>query len=213
MIKITCISDLHGFEPELPGGDLLIIGGDLTAWDFEEQYTRFFKWAIEQEYEKIVVIAGNHDGDLEAYIDQNYEGHDFNQISYLRDKAISWRGLSIYGSPWTPDFCNWYWMKPRNEMKMVWDKIPDCTDILVTHGPPMDILDEADPDNRRIGCYHLKEAIERINPKLHVFGHIHGGYGEIIHKNGQHDIHCVNASIMNEQYKPLNKPINLEFCP
>ncbi len=30
---IDCISDLHGFKPNLNGGDLLIIGGDLTARD------------------------------------------------------------------------------------------------------------------------------------------------------------------------------------
>jgi hypothetical protein len=32
-VIIDCISDLHGNEPKLPGGDILIIAGDMTARD------------------------------------------------------------------------------------------------------------------------------------------------------------------------------------
>ena len=41
MISITCISDLHGFQPSLPGGDLLLIAGDLTARNTFDEYERF----------------------------------------------------------------------------------------------------------------------------------------------------------------------------
>ena len=60
------------------------------------------------------------------------------------------------------------------------DPIPENTDILVTHGPPQgfhDEVDEAYSGPQNVGCPHLRRAIERIRPRLHVFGHIHEGHG------------------------------------
>ncbi len=63
---IDCIADLHGFYPsDLPGGDLLIIAGDLTATDTQKQHLEFVDWLYKQKYEKKVWIAGNHDNFLQ----------------------------------------------------------------------------------------------------------------------------------------------------
>lgn len=59
---IDCIADLHGFYPELEGGDLLIVAGDLTSRDEHGQYLRFFHWIANLNYKKKILIAGNHDG-------------------------------------------------------------------------------------------------------------------------------------------------------
>jgi len=38
----------------------------------------------------------------------------------------------------TPEFCEWGFMKARGEpIQEIWNKIPDQTDILITHGPPL----------------------------------------------------------------------------
>lgn len=38
----------------------------------------------------------------------------------------------------TPEFCEWGFMKARGKpIQEIWDKIPDETDILITHGPPL----------------------------------------------------------------------------
>lgn len=58
---VDCISDLHGFYPELEGGHLLIVAGDLTANDTLEQHLKFIKWCVSLPYSKIIFIAGNHD--------------------------------------------------------------------------------------------------------------------------------------------------------
>lgn len=53
--------------------------------------------------------------------------------------------------------------------------IPDDVDVLVTHNPPKWHCDIA--GNGGLGCeYELKECW-RVKPTLHVFGHVHGGYG------------------------------------
>ncbi len=45
---IDCIADLHGYYPNLDGGDLLIVAGDLTANDKSHQYIEFYKWIQKQ---------------------------------------------------------------------------------------------------------------------------------------------------------------------
>lgn len=214
-MKITCISDLHGFYPELPGGDLLIVAGDLTAND--KDYGLFQMWLFQQDYRKIVVIAGNHDGYLEK--EPNIFDHP---ICYLCDSGTEFEGLKIWGSPYTPEFGNWHFMKKRGqEMKEVWDKIPKDVDILITHGPPYGIMDKVFtggttyhsarvPTYDSVGCEELRQRLygESIKPKLHIFGHIHEGYGtcQMLDFPG---VTFVNASIMNEHYQPVNKPINI----
>ena len=63
---IDCISDLHGYHPELKGGDILLIAGDLTASDKAYQHDAFMEWLIEQDYRYKIYIAGNHDNYLKC---------------------------------------------------------------------------------------------------------------------------------------------------
>jgi len=108
-------------------------------------------------------------------------------------------------------------MKNRGaDIKEMWDLIPEDIDILVTHGPPFGILDQVKYSNKAqdgkfAGCEELRTAIERIQPKLHVFGHVHEGYGKLILKCTPRDVICVNASIMDEEYHPVNLPIRIEL--
>lgn len=215
---IDCISDLHGAQPHLEGGDLLIIAGDLTARDTYDEYLEFQRWANKLDYSEIIIIAGNHEGLI-----QNTDiVYDFlYEFTYLQDSGTKFDGLKIWGSPWTLPFCDWHFMLPPDEIKKKWDLIPDDTDILVTHGPPFYVLDsihvhEFDlqrmqkcESTKYLGCRHLREALDRVKPKLHVFGHIHGGYGQCLYKHQGPNTICVNAAIMNERYEPVNKPIRV----
>lgn len=56
--------------------------------------------------------------------------------------------------------------------------IPDFpgVDVLMTHGPPMGILDKTSR-NEPVGCEHLLRAARRCKPRLHCFGHIHEAWG------------------------------------
>lgn len=194
---IDCISDLHGEQPMLPGGDLLIVAGDLTAGDSECEHALFDYWLNDQPYSKKVVIAGNHDNVLA-------EGRlKFQFCDYLCDSGTEFEGLKIWGSPWTHKFsgvnphCTAF-MISEEELAKKWTLIPDNTDILVTHSPPNGIMDRTTGSRMHVGSPSLKEHVmDRIKPKLHVFGHIHEWGGFKI-KEGMTEF--VNASVMNEDY-------------
>lgn len=218
-MKIDCISDLHGYYPKLEGGDLLIVAGDLTARDEPEEYIYFRNWLSEQNYKKKIVIAGNHDGNLQ--LDYMFGSTPFLEIAeYLCDSGTEFEGLKIWGSPWTAQFpginpkccaftvnfgCDTeYWLDDY------WKLIPDDTDILITHSPPHGVLDKC--LNGNVGSKTLLEAIERIKPKLHIFGHIHEcGGSKLLYKHEGPNTWCVNASIVNERYEHVNKPIRIEL--
>ena len=126
-----------------------------------------------------------------------FDGH------YLDDSGCEIEGIRFWGSPITPEFCNWAFMREPRDIGRHWDAIPDDTDVLITHGPPHGILDQC-PDS--VGCEQLLEAVKRVGPKVHAFGHIHEGHG-ILEKDGTT---FVNASIMDGRYRPVNAPIGVE---
>ena len=127
---------------------------------------------------------------------------------YLEDESLTIedpefsRPIKFYGSPWQPEFCNWAFNTPRHEMYIHWEKIPSDTDILITHGGPEEILD-INNQGEVCGCASLRHYVDNIKPLIHVFGHIHEGYG-VLTRNGTT---FVNASTCTRLNIPLNKPI------
>ena len=211
-MKIVLISDTHTARPELPEGDILIHAGDWTMDGHLIELKGQMKWieTLRERYTAVIGIAGNHDFCLEDHrVDQARMMLEDAGVTYLQDQSLFLGGLNFYGSPWQPWFGGWAFNAMRGaDIKQYWDKIPQNTDVLITHGPPKGVLDKtpAHYGNQNVGCEELAFAVDRIRPKLHVFGHIHNGYGMEVDKGVQ----FVNASIMNESYKPVNVPIAVE---
>ena len=224
---IDCISDLHGYHPKLQGGDILIVAGDLTAKDKISEYANFFRWLKVQDYDRKIIVAGNHDNFImRGWPKTEEEGNECKEIKdflseisydfdYLCDSGCQVGELKIWGCPWS------LWFKDINPLCMAftgkehdlankYKKIPRDTDVLITHGPPYGILDDC--SNGRVGSTELRSMIlsRRRMPKLklHVFGHIHEMGGCMFES-----ALCkfVNASIMNENYSPENKPRRVEL--
>lgn len=205
-MKITCISDLHGLKPKLDGGDLLIVAGDLTARDELGQHLQFIDWLLIQPYRNKVFIAGNHDGFIQKSSKLFKESFSRFGVHYLQDSSCVVEGFKIYGMPWTPPFLNWHFMADEDLMRKKVAKIQYNTDILVTHGPPRGTLD-LDSD-AHLGCPILSNKIKGLEHlKLHVFGHIHSGYGQKRHEYGQNiGLLSVNCALMTNDYAPDNEP-------
>jgi Icc-related predicted phosphoesterase len=218
-MKIVATSDLHGHLPEISECDLLLIAGDVCpVWDHKEQYQMdwlrhsFSPWMKEQPAREIVWIGGNHDFVLEK---ARRSKIDALGGTYLEDQEFEFEGVKIWGSPYSPTFGNWAFMEDDWWLFDIWNKISEDTEILVVHGPPMGYGDLTTgfmgnpPEN--VGSRTLRDRIRKENmPELKVVvtGHIHPAYGSYETLDG---VKVINASFVNEQYKPKNRPVEFEL--
>lgn len=205
-MKIICISDTHNHHQALdgiiPDGDILIHGGDIAIHGSVVEIQQFVDWFSQLPHRYKIFVGGNHDGALE------HSRHLINippNVVYLENELVEIEGLKIWGSPVSPPYRSFGFMWDDLKRQSLYANMPDC-DILINHSPALDSLDKI-IEERHVGCEFLKEAIERIKPRLVISGHIHEGYGRL-EKNG---IIYVNASIMTRYYKPLNQPIIVEL--
>ena len=161
----------------VPEGDLLIHAGDATLRGTEAEIRAFDAWLASLPHPHKVVIAGNHDFGFERH---PHARSWITGATYLQDEGTTIGGLEIWGSPWQPWFHDWAFQRQRGpEMAEIWSRIPSSADVLVTHGPPHGILDRTVRDEP-VGCEALRhEVLQRIQPRLHVFGHIHEAHGEV----------------------------------
>ena len=202
--RIVCISDTHGQHANLgvPDGDVLIHAGDFMAFgDTPREIVDFNQWLGKQPHRHKIVIAGNHDLMFERHPGAAREL--LSNAIYLENSGAEVAGLKIWGSPVQPEFNNWAFNVARGvAIRRYWRMVPENTDILVTHGPPFGVLDKSHPSTAHLGCEELANAVEQIKPRLHVFGHIHGGHGLSTGKRTQ----FVNASVVNEAYRLIHEP-------
>jgi Icc-related predicted phosphoesterase len=207
-MKIVCISDTHTLHKnmKIPDGDLLIHAGDVSSRGKLEEIIQFNDWLGTLPHRHKVMIAGNHD----FYFESNplHAKSLITNAVYLNDSGIEIEGFKIWGSPIQPWFYDWAFNRQRGEdIRKHWELIPTDTDILITHGPPYGILDET-ARGELVGCTDLLEVVQqRVKPRLHVFGHIHEGYG----KTTIGETLFVNPSMVNLQYRPVNQAIVVEL--
>jgi Icc-related predicted phosphoesterase len=207
-MKIVCISDTHGRHRKLniPEGDILVHAGDFTSVDSGSDLIDLDEWFEELPHPYKILIAGNHDWCFQKR--PKMSRLSVKAAIYLQDEAYTIGGVKFYGSPWQPRFCDWAFNLDRGGplLKEKWSRIPDDTDILITHGPP---ADQGDLNSMgvRMGCQDLAEAIKRVQPKVHIFGHNHEGYGV----TEKHGTIYVNASTCTARYSPTNTPIVIDL--
>jgi Icc-related predicted phosphoesterase len=203
--RIVAISDTHGMHRQLivPEGDVLIHAGDLTAYGKLHEVADFNEWIGSLPHKTKIIIAGNHDWCFEGN-DRNCRELLSNCI-YLRDESVVVDGIKYYGSPWQPKFNNWAFNLSTKKRAKKWSEIPADTDVLITHGPPFGGMDLTE-DGLPVGCKELSKVVNRIKPKVHVFGHIHECYGQTAYGVTRY----VNASSCNARYQVVNKPLVFE---
>jgi Icc-related predicted phosphoesterase len=185
-MRIHAISDTHGFHRELYSFkedyqdiDMLLYGGDSTnkkdliynIIEFED----FYNWLINLNIKHKIIIAGNHD----AWATKKYNIDKLREagIIYLENEICEINNIKILGSPYTPNFRDWYFMKDRSKFDKLWSILLEPNiDILLTHGPPKGILDLSHDKQHVLeycGDKALFNHVMRTKPKYHIFGHIH----------------------------------------
>ncbi|CAF3340088.1 unnamed protein product [Rotaria socialis] len=233
-VRIVCISDTHSrYHFALPPGDILVHAGDFTLSGQQIEVEDFIKWLKTlNQYRLKVIIAGNHDLTLEPeFYEQTWQKwhhrgkEDYEKIGQLiRDPSLATdhgiiyleqqeftdekTGLKFFGSPYQPEFCGWAFNLPIDSPQIaeVWSKIPNDLDVLITHGPPANILDTTFT-GEHAGCPRLLTRVQQVKPRLHVFGHIHEAYGCVVHGSTT----FVNASTCDFRYKPSQPPITVDL--
>jgi len=233
-VRFVCISDTHCRHGDLarllPEGDVLLHAGDFTSSGDLDELRCFGSWLGSLPYAHKLVIAGNHDTTLheEYYLAAGrWRFHARaplepalcraalleacgDSVTYLEDEAVVVQGVRVYGSPWQPEFSNWAFGLPRGPaLAHKWAAIPDDTDVLLTHGPPLGRGDRCSGGNRA-GCADLLGAVQgRVRPQFCVFGHIHEGYGVTF--DGV--THFVNAASSSCDYRCENVPLVFDVVP
>lgn len=210
MMKFCIISDTRGKHKVLspPPADVIIHCGDFTSVGKEHEICKFMEWfsGLEQ-YKHKIIIAGNHDMMFE------YNGllaRSFvpNNVHYLQDSGVEIDGVKFYGSPVQIHFYNWVFNRSEEQMERHWKAIPVDTDVLITHSPPLSVMDSVEGRYEPLGSPSLyNEVIHRVKPKIHCFGNIHSGHG--IRIIG--DTTFINASILDEEYMPVYEPTIIEI--
>ncbi len=186
---------------------MLLHAGDLSYKGEKAEVADFLSWFSKQPFKHKIFIAGNHDFFFEKENQTTIEALIPEGVTYLNDSECIIDNIKIWGSPVTPWFYNWAFNRKRGApIKKHWSKIPTDTQILLTHGPAFGMLDSA-VDDKHAGCIDLLKTIQTIKPKVHVCGHIHEGWGKCERDGTKY----INASVLNEAYELVNKPIVFEL--
>ncbi len=198
-MQLIHISDTHNKHhlllQSLPPADIIIHSGDFSMSGSEAEVLNFIEWFEKLPYKYKIFVAGNHD---DCLFGESIDGL-LDNCFYLCNSEIAIEGIKFYGVPlFMGDVLS-------GEYDKNIQKIPDDTHILITHQPPYSMLDSSGSID--YGDFILLQKTLAIQPKFHLFGHIHESYGIERIDNTT----FVNACILDEQYKVANQPILLEI--
>lgn len=182
-MRIVCVSDTHNQRPDLPDGDILIHAGDMTIRGYRIEVYRQLGWLEmnRSRYREIIVVPGNHDLYFEEHAAAAQADCDAADIRLLHNSMLDIDGIRFYGSAHTPMYHSWGFMLEEPQIAEAWSAIPEGVNVLITHGPPEGVLDTSYRGS--IGCPHLRQAVERVRPRAHIFGHAHEGRG-VLERDG-----------------------------
>ena len=196
-MKILHLSDTHNCHHrlrELPEADVVVHSGDFCMAGTEQEALDFMNWFCDLPYKHKIFICGNHD---ECLYGANIDGLDSN-VHFLCNSGIEIDSIKFHGIPMFLSDC------VTERQIQNYAKIPDDTDVLITHSPAYGILDFDDGIN--YGSEELLEKISTLNLKAHLFGHIHAQHG-VSMLNGTF---FSNGAIMNSNYSSLSIPKIIE---
>jgi hypothetical protein len=165
------------------GIDVVVHSGDCSnykdVFNNQQEVRSFLSWYSDVPVKHKIYVAGNHDTSIER---RKVNPGDFAEagIIYLENSATTIDGVKFWGSPHTPTFGDWAFMKKRETIGRVWENIPEDIDVLIVHGPPKGIRDLSHDRFGKLefcGDKALLSVVKKINPKYMLFGHIHDSPG------------------------------------
>lgn len=227
-MEIVALSDLHGYFPEVPKCDVLLICGDITPLKIQRNIPQSKKW-LSHEFadwvnaapcEKVYMVGGNHDFALASIYRNEFSKNSLiytptkGKLILLDNEAHTYidnDGTShvIWGTPYCKIFGNWAYMYESETLKEAYATMPEDCDIVLTHDAPK--LCGLGVIHQRVyqedaGNPWLADEIMRKHPKYVFCGHIHSGEHNL---QTLDDIKMANVSYVNERYEPFFEPLKL----
>lgn len=191
------LSDTHNQHrnlENLPEADVIIHSGDFSFAGTRAEFQDFLNWFLGLDYKHKIFIGGNHDYFLEGKTQKDIQKILPENCHYLSHSGVTIENIKFWGVPMfvSEDIDGSYFQKIK--------RIPSNTNVLITHNPPFGTLDLDGEIN--FGCIELLQKTLEIQPKFHLFGHIHNAYGI---ENSKHTTFS-NASVLNGNYELQNLP-------
>jgi Icc-related predicted phosphoesterase len=183
-MKLLHLSDTHCLHRkirDLPFADVLVHSGDISNSGTEEEVLDFINWLIELPYQHKIFVTGNND--LCLWDAENIEDLPEN-VHFLQDRNVTIDGIKFFGLGY-------------NHPEAL---IPADSDVVVTHEPPVMILDES--AGVHWGNVPLRNRILQVKPRYHLFGHAHNGYGTV-ERDG---IVFSNAALLDDMNRLVGNP-------
>lgn len=183
-MRILHLSDTHGLHrqiKDMPEADVIVHSGDISHNGAEVEVLDFLNWYIELPYSHKILVTGNHD--LCLLDAESIEDLPSN-VYFLQDSGVEIGEVKFFGLAY-------------NHLE---ELIPDEVDVLITHEPPVMILDES--AGTHWGNAPLRNRILDIKPRYHLFGHAHESNGTL----KQDGIVYSNASLLNERNQLVRRP-------
>ncbi|MDR0873617.1 MAG: metallophosphatase domain-containing protein [Prevotellaceae bacterium] len=199
-MSILHLSDTHAQHHKmqnLPKADVIIHSGDITLAGTGEEVTDFIDWFDDLDYRHKIFVAGNHDDCLDG---KNIQSFLPDNMYYLCESGVEIDGIKFWGIPY---FISYELRMEKYQYAL--DTVPRNTNVLITHRPPLGILDRS--GHITFGCPDLLQKVLEIKPKYHLFGHIHDAYGS----EKSHDTAFYNSAVLNERYDFVNKPVTINL--
>jgi len=219
-MKIVATSDVHGQieKIKIPDGDVLIVAGDILGDGYETGKIIPMGVVRPQQLAELkklnaflgtlphrlkILVGGNHDYVLEDMAAESRAV--ITNAVYLCDQEYVFEGIKFYGYPWVPNLQGMAFYGDREWRRQQAAKIPADVDVLISHGPPYGIMDKV--HDEYVGCTRLLEAVDKIRPRLHIFGHIHHAYG----RRSRGETEFYNVACCNGHYEPVHPAIVVEI--
>lgn len=206
-LQLVLISDTHELHREVvvPDGDLLLCSGDFTMFSRSlRAIVDFNHWLEELPHRHKIVVPGNH----ETFLQTAPSNHSLlTSATVLINQGVEIEGLRIWGTPVTR-FGPAFGVTSAEERRRLYARIPDDTDILITHGPPYGILDRGSGTDSHAGDPELFDAVTRVKPRLSVFGHVHDSHGICAIE----ETTFVNAALLGPDGDIAHEPIVLRIA-
>lgn len=211
IVKVCVMSDAHWNFPyiEVPDCDIFMYCGDWSGSGTISEHIKFCQWVNKINARYKLIVPGNHDMYCYHYPDMAASMLRGSNALLLVDKEVECYGIRIYGTPWSPRFGQWGYMRPDEDLYDYFKQIPKGVHILLTHTPPNGILDLA--GTTHIGSKSLVRALKMKPIPFHFFGHNHTPGSFIKKIKGSFTRKYFNVSVCDDSYQVVVPPKEIAF--